>query len=181
MFIPCYFYFWEVSVISEKTRINEMIRVREVRVIDDEGNQLGVMPTKKALEIAFEKKLDLVEVAPNAKPVVCKIMDYGKYKYEQARKAKEAKKNQKQVVVKEIKFKARIDKHDFETKLGKIQKFLEKDNKVKVTLMMFGRERMHANLGIKLLDEVAEKFSETATVEKRYAESQKYIMLTPKK
>ena len=175
------FFVWGVSVISDRTRINEMIRVKEVRVVDSDGTQLGVIPTKKALEIAAEKKLDLVEVAPNAKPVVCKIMDYGKYKYEQARKAKEAKKNQKQVIVKEIKFKARIDKHDLETKLGQIEKFLEKDNKVKVSLMMFGRERMHADLGIKLLDEVAEKFTETATVEKRYAESQKFLMLTPKK
>ncbi len=83
-FVPCIFYFWEVSVISDRTRINEMIRVKEVRVIDNDGAQLGVMPTKKALEIAAEKKLDLVEVAPNSKPVVCKIMDYGKYKYEQA-------------------------------------------------------------------------------------------------
>ena len=170
-----------MSVISDRTRINEMIRVKEVRVIDNDGAQLGVMPTKKALEIAAEKKLDLVEVAPNSKPVVCKIMDYGKYKYEQARKAKEAKKNQKQVIVKEIKFKARIDKHDLETKLNKIDKFLEKDNKVKVSLMMFGRERMHVGLGIKLLDEIAENFSEKAVVEKRYAEAQKFLMLTPKK
>lgn len=175
------FFVWGVSVISDRTRINEMIRVKEVRVIDNDGTQLGVIPTKKALEIAAEKKLDLVEVAPNAKPAVCKIMDYGKYKYEQSRKAKEAKKNQKQVIVKEVKFKARIDKHDLETKLGKIEKFLEKDNKVKVSLMMFGRERMHADLGIKLLDQIAEKFTETATVEKRYAESQKFLMLTPKK
>jgi len=170
-----------VSNISDKTRINERIRAREVRVISADGEQLGVMTSREAFSKAREAELDLVEVSPNAKPPVCKIMDYGKYKYELARKAKEAKKNQKQVVLKEVKFKARIDKHDFETKIGKIEKFLGKENKVKVSLMLFGRERMHADLGVKILEQVAERFSETADVDKKYGEKQKHLMLTPKK
>jgi len=170
-----------VSTIIDRTRINEKIRAREVRVISNDGEQLGIIKLNEALRIAGEKKLDLVEVAPNSKPPVCKIMDYGKYKYEQVRKAKEAKKNQTKVVVKEVKFKARIDKHDMETKMGKIEKFLGKENKVKVTLMMFGRERMHADLGVKLLDKIADHFAETTTVEKKYGDAQKHLMLTPKK
>jgi len=171
----------EVAIISIKTRINERIRAREVRVISDDAEQLGVMSTREALSIAMDKKLDLVEVSPTAKPPVCKIMDYGKYKYEQSRKAKEAKKNQKQVVVKEIKFKARIDVHDFETKVGKIRKFIEKGHKVKASLMLFGRERMHAALGIKKLDEVAELFKDEAIIDKKYGGPQKFIMLSPLK
>ncbi len=170
-----------MSNISDKTRINEKIRAREVRVITADGEQLGVMSSRDALNRARDAELDLVEVSPNAKPPVCKIMDYGKYKYEQARKAKEAKKNQKQVVVKEVKFKVRIDTHDFETKVSKIEKFLSKDNKVKVSLMLFGRERMHADLGVKILEQVAERFSEVADVDKKYGDRQKHIMLTPKK
>lgn len=170
-----------MSIISDRTRINGKIRAREVRVISNKGEQLGVMNTRAALEIARDNDLDLVEVASNSTPPVCKIMDYGKYKYEQARKAKEAKKNQKLVVVKEVKFKARIDKHDFETKAGKIEKFLAKENKVKVTLMLFGRERMHADLGIKILDQIAERFSDVADVDKKYFDKQKHLMLTPKK
>jgi translation initiation factor IF-3 len=170
-----------VTIISTKTRINEKIRAREVRVISDTGEQLGVMSSREAYNIAMEKKLDLVEVSPTAKPPVCKIMDFGKYKYEQARKAKEAKKNQKQTDIKEIKFKARIDVHDFETKIGKIRKFLEKDNKVKASLMLFGREKMHAELGIKKLDEVAEIFKDEAIIDKKYGGPQKFIILSPLK
>lgn len=167
--------------ISDKTRINEKVRAREVRVISATAEQLGVMSSREAYFMAKDANLDLVEVSPNAKPPVCKIMDYGKYKYEQQRKAKEAKKNQKQVVLKEVKFKARIDKHDFETKISKIEKFLEKENKVKVSLMLFGRERMHAELGVKILEEVAARFTEKADVDKKYGEKQKHLMFTPKK
>ena len=105
------------------------------------------MSANEALELARQEDLDLVEISPTAKPPVCKIMDFGKYRYEQTRKAKEAKKNQKQVVIKEVKVTARIDTHDLETKMGQIEKFLSKENKVKVTLVLFGRERMHATLG----------------------------------
>lgn len=142
------------------------------------------MLTRKALDIADERKLDLVEVAATSKPIVCKIMDYGKFKYEKTKKEKEAKKKQKIIVVKEVKFKARIDKHDFETKLNKIQNFLDKEYKVKASLMMFGRERMqHSDLGIKVLEQIVDKFKEETIIEKKYGnnESQKFIMISPKK
>lgn len=139
------------------------------------------MSANEALELARQEDLDLVEISPTAKPPVCKIMDFGKYRYEQTRKAKEAKKNQKQVVIKEVKVTARIDTHDLETKMGQIEKFLSKENKVKVTLVLFGRERMHATLGIDTLNEIAEKFAEIADADKKYNEKQKHIILTPKK
>ena len=139
------------------------------------------MSANEALELARQEDLDLVEISPTAKPPVCKIMDFGKYRYEQTRKAKEAKKNQKQVVIKEVKVTARICLFDLETKMGQIEKFLSKENKVKVTLVLFGRERMHATLGIDTLNEIAEKFAETADVDKKYNEKQKHIILTPKK
>lgn len=167
--------------ISEKIRINERIKGREFRVIGEDGEQLGVISLAEALEIASSQDLDLVEIAATAKPPVCKIMNYGKFRYEQERKAKEAKKNQKQTIIKEVKVTARIDAHDLETKRNQIEKFLEKDNKVKVTLVLFGRERMNAHLKIGTLDEIAEKFAEIADVDKKYAEKQKHIILTPKK
>ena len=139
------------------------------------------MSANEALELARQEDLDLVEISPTAKPPVCKIMDFGKYRYEQTRKAKEAKKNQKQVVIKEVKVTARIDTHDLETKMGQIEKFLSKENKVNVTLVLFGRERMHATLGIDTLNEIAEKFAEVADADKKYNEKQKHIILTPKK
>ena len=171
----------EVLNISDKIRINEKIKGREFRIISSTGEQLGVMSANEALELARQEDLDLVEIAATAKPPVCKIMDFGKYRYEQTRKAKEDKKNQKQVLVKEVKVTARIDTHDLETKVGQIEKFLAKENKVKVTLVLFGREKMHATLGVDTLDEIAEKFAETAEVDKKYNEKQKYILLTPKK
>lgn len=155
--------------------------MKEVRVIGADGEQLGIMPTRQALDLAGEKKLDLVEVAANAQPPVCRIMDYGKFKYDKEKKAKEAKKKQKVVVVKEVKFKPRIDTHDMETKIGKIEKFLEKEYKIKVSLMLFGRERMHTDLGIKLLDKIAAQFSEDAIVDKKYNEAQKFLMISPLK
>jgi translation initiation factor IF-3 len=170
-----------VSTISDKIRINEKIRGKEFRIISDEGEQLGIMSSNEAMELARQKGLDLVEISPNAKPPVCKIMDYGKYKYEQARRAKEAKKNQKQIVVKEVKFSARIDQHDFDTKVKQVEKFLEKDNKIKVTLVLFGRERMYADLGIEVLDMVADRFADKAEVEKKYSDKQKHLILSPKK
>lgn len=139
------------------------------------------MSAEQALELAVSQGYDLVEIAPNGNPPVCKIMDYSKYRYEQTRKLKEAKKNQKQVVLKEVKISARIDNHDLDTKLNQISKFLEKENKVKVTLVLFGREKMHSNLGVATLDEVAEKFSEIADVEKKYADKQKHLILSPRK
>lgn len=139
------------------------------------------MSAEQALDLAQSQGYDLVEIAPNGNPPVCKIMNYSKYKYEQTRKLKEAKKNQKQVIVKEVKLSARIDDHDLDTKINQIEKFIQKENKVKVTLVLFGREKMHSNLGVVTLDEIAERFSEIAEVEKKYADKQKHLMLTPKK
>lgn len=167
--------------ISDKIRVNEKIKGREFRIIGAEGEQLGIMSAAEALDLASSQDLDLVEISPTANPPVCKIMNFGKYRYEQTRKAKEAKKNQKQVVVKEVKVTARIDVHDLETKINQIQKFLEKDNKVKVTLVLFGREKMHADLGVNTLEEIAEKFADLADVDKKYADKQKHMILTPKK
>lgn len=171
----------EVFIISDKVRINEKIRGKELRIISETGEQLGIMSSQEALALAEEQELDLVEISPNAEPPVCKIMNYGKFKYEQTRKMKEAKKNQKQVIIKEVKISARIDEHDLETKVSHIEKFLEKDNKVKVTLTLFGRERMNADLGIESLEMIAEKFAEIADADKKYREKQKHIILTPKK
>ena len=171
----------EVLTITDKIRINEKIKGKEFRIISSSGEQLGVMSANAALELARQEGLDLVEIAATAKPPVCTIMDFGKYRYEQTRKAKEAKKNQKQTVVKEVKVTARIDSHDLETKMSQIKKFLEKENKVKVTLVLFGREKMHATLGVDTLDEIAEKFAEIAEADKKYNDKQKHIILSPKK
>ena len=171
----------EVLTITDKIRINEKIKGKEFRIISSSGEQLGVMSANAALELARQEGLDLVEIAATAKPPVCKIMDFGKYRYEQTRKAKEAKKNQKQTVVKEVKVTARIDSHDLETKMSQIKKFLEKENKVKVTLVLFGREKMHATLGVDTLDEIAEKFAEIAEADNKYNDKQKHIILSPKK
>jgi translation initiation factor IF-3 len=169
--------------ISDGIRINDEIRAKEIRVIDDEGNQLGIMAVKKAMELALEKKLDLVEISPNAEPPVCRVMDYGKFKYEKGKKDKEAKKKQKVVIVKEVKVKPRIDTHDFDVKVDMIKKFLEKEYKIKVMIMMFGRERSHSELGIAVLEKMAEVFEGTAVVEKKYGMNeggQQFIMISPK-
>jgi len=180
-FRTLFFFIMEVCIISEKVRINDKIRGREFRIISSTGEQLGIMDLAAAMNLASEQGFDLVEIAPNANPPVCKIMDFGKFKYEQTRKAKEARKNQKQVVVKEVKVTARIDDHDLDTKTAMIEKFLSKEHKVKVTLMLYGRERMHAARGEQTLNEIAEKFQEIAEVDKKYNEKQKYLMLSPKK
>lgn len=181
---PCFFYINSggALIISDAIKINEEIRAKEVRVIDEDGGQLGIMLTKRAMEIAVEKKLDLVEISPNSEPPVCRVMDYGKFKYEKGKKEKEAKKKQKVVIVKEIKVKPRIDIHDLEVKVDMIKKFIEKEYKVKVTVMMFGREKSHIELGTAVLDKLAEKFEETAVIEKKYGanEGQQYIMISPK-
>lgn len=137
-----------------KQRVNRMIRAREVRVVSDDGEQLGVMRVDDAIERAASVGLDLVEVAPNAVPPVCRIMDYGKFKYQQKKKAVDAKKNQTSIEVKEIKFRPKIEEHDFETKTRNIKKFLDDGNKAKVTVMFRGREVSHPELGKELLDQV---------------------------
>ncbi|MBB1534129.1 MAG: translation initiation factor IF-3 [Leptotrichia sp.] len=163
--------------------MNERIRAREIRVIGDDGEQFGILSVNEAIALAAEKNLDLVEISPNATPPVCKIMDYGKYKYEKTKKDKENKKKQKNVVVKELRIKPHIDEHDKETKISQIKKFIEKEHKVKVSLRLTGRERLHADSAIKILDEFASHFEETAIVEKKYGKEQvqKFILLSPKK
>ncbi|MCL6471859.1 MAG: translation initiation factor IF-3 [Firmicutes bacterium] len=146
-------------------RINERIRSPRVRLISHDGTQLGIKPIDEALRIAYDAGLDLVEVAPQADPPVCRIMDYGKYKYEQTQKAKRAKKHAATLVVKEMKLRPKIDNHDFEVKKKHIIRFLEDGAKVKVTIMFRGRELAHTDLGKKLLDRIAEEVSNLGKVE----------------
>jgi len=152
---------------EEKVRVNHSIRVPEVRVVNEDGQQLGVMPTKGALEIAGRIGLDLVEIAANADPPVCKIMDYGRYKFEIKKKAASAKKAQHQSQLKEIKFRPRIDEHDLDYKLRNARKFLFAGDKVKCTVMFRGREIVHAHLGRELLDSVEERLADVANPESR--------------
>ncbi len=151
----------------DQTRINERIRVPEVRVIDDEGNQIGVMKTPDALKLAQERDLDLVEVAPEAHPPVCRVLDYSKYKYEQAQKVKQARKHQQQITVREIKFRPKIAQHDYDTKKHHVERFLRHKDKVKVTIMFRGREVTHPERGTAILDRLAEELSELGVVEQR--------------
>lgn len=146
--------------------INESIRAKEVRVIDTDGSQLGVLPLKDALSAAAAKDLDLVNIAPNATPPVCKIMDFGKYRFEQAKREKEAKKNQKIVEVKEVRLGLSIDTHDFETKGKNAIKFLKSGDKVKVSIRFRGREFGHPEIGLEIMSRFAEFCSEYASVEK---------------
>ena len=146
--------------------INEQIRDKEVRVIGEDGEQLGIMSPRDAMKLAEEAGLDLVKIAPTAKPPVCKIVDYGKYRYELARKEKEAKKKQKIVEIKEIRLSPNIDTNDLNTKINAARKFLEKGNKVKVTLRFRGREMAHMNSSKHILDDFAESLSDIAVVDK---------------
>ena len=168
---------------SDEPRMNEKIRAREIRVIGEDGEQFGILTVSEALALAAEKNLDLVEISPNATPPVCKIMDYGKFKYEKTKKEKENKKKQKNVVIKEIRIKPHIDEHDKDTKISQIKKFIEKEYKVKISLRLSGREKLHAESAVKILDDFANSFEETAIVEKKYGKEQiqKFVMLSPKK
>ena len=151
----------------DDTRVNERIRVREVRLIGDDGNQVGVIPIDKALAYAQERDLDLVEVAADAKPPVCRVLDYSKYKYEQEQKAKAAKRHQKQVNVREIKLRPKIADNDYETKKSHVVRFLNGDDRVKVTIMFRGREQSHPERGVALLMRLAEDVAELGVVEQR--------------
>jgi len=151
----------------DTTRINERIRVPEVRLIDDEGKQIGVMKTADALAFAQERELDLVEVAPEARPPVCRVLDYSKYKYEQAQKVKQARKHQQQITVREIKFRPKIAEHDYDTKKHHVERFLRHKDKVKITIMFRGREVTHPERGTAILDRLAEELSELGVVEQR--------------
>lgn len=137
-----------------RIRVNEQIVARQVRVIDEQGNQLGIMSPQDALKDAFERGLDLVEVAPNASPTVCRIMDYGKYKYQQSKRAKESRKHQTVIHVKEVKYRPKIDDHDFDYKTNHVREFLQEGNKVKVTIMFRGREMAHPEFGQQILQRV---------------------------
>jgi translation initiation factor IF-3 len=147
--------------------VNERIRVREVRLIGDDGNQVGVLPIDKALAYAQERDLDLVEVAPDARPPVCRVLDYSKYKYEQEQKAKAAKRHQKQVNVREIKLRPKIADNDYETKKSHVVRFLNGDDRVKVTIMFRGREQSHPERGVALLMRLAEDVADLGVVEQR--------------
>jgi translation initiation factor IF-3 len=151
----------------DTTRVNERIRVPEVRVIGDDGQQIGVMKTDQALRMAQDRDLDLVEVAPEARPPVCRILDYSKYKYEQAQKVKQARKHQQQIVIREIKFRPKIAQHDYDTKKGHVERFLRHKDKVKITIMFRGREVTHPERGRMILDRLAEELQELAIVEQR--------------
>ena len=150
----------------KEMQINEQIRDREVRVISSTGEQLGIMSAKDALKKAEEKNLDLVKIAPTAKPPVCKIMDYGKYRFEQAKREKEARKNQKVVEIKKIRLSLNIDTHDFQTKVNHAEKFLKAGNKVKVSIRFRGREMAHPELGLTSMEKFAEACSEFSSIEK---------------
>jgi translation initiation factor IF-3 len=151
----------------DTTRVNERIRVPEVRVIGDDGQQIGVMKTDEALRYAQERDLDLVEVAAEARPPVCRVLDYSKYKYEQAQKVKAAKKHQQQIVIREIKFRPKIAQHDYDTKKGHVERFLRHKDKVKITIMFRGREVTHPERGRMILDRLAEELAELAIIEQR--------------
>jgi translation initiation factor IF-3 len=145
--------------------VNEQIRAREVRLVGPEGEQVGIVPLERALQLAADVDLDLVEVAPMARPPVCKLMDFGKFKYESALKAREARRNQQQTVIKEMKLRPKIDSHDYETKKGHVVRFLKAGDKVKVTIMFRGREQSRPELGFRLLRRLSEEISELGFVE----------------
>lgn len=152
---------------EDLVRRNERIRIPKVRVVDDDGEQLGVLATRDALDRAREKGLDLVEVAPNADPPVCKIMDYGKFKYQQQKKLQEAKKKQTVIKIKEVKFRPKTDEHDYQTKLKQITKFLEAGDRCKVTIFFRGREIVHKDRGLAMLERVVEDTQDMAKVESK--------------
>jgi len=173
----------EVKIISKDYLINEEIREKEVRLIDSNGEQIGIVPIKKAMEMAESKQLDLVMIAQKATPPVCKIMDYNKYLYEVAKREKEAKKNQKVINIKEIRFSPNIEEHDIGVKAKNAQKFLKDGDKVKVTVRFRGREMGNTSIGFNLLKDFAERLSEVGEIEKEAKLEGKNLtmVLKPKK
>ena len=158
---------WRCLPISNKElQINEQIRDKELRVIDSDGSQLGIMSLRQAMEIAEQKNLDLVKIAPQANPPVCKIIDYGKFRFEQAKREKEARKNQRVVEIKEVRLSLNIDTHDFETKKNHAVRFISEGNKVKASIRFRGREMGHPELGLEIMRRFADAMSEVANVEK---------------
>lgn len=169
--------------ISKPTRVNERIRIREVRLIDETGQQLGIVPTFQALSIARERGLDLVEVAPNAMPPVCRIMDWGKERYEQSRKERESRRNSKAITIKEVRLKPKTDDHDLDTKTRKAKEFLQDGDKVKLTVLFRGRENLHPEVGRALLDRMLEQLVPLSVLESppRLEGRNMSAMLAPKK
>jgi translation initiation factor IF-3 len=167
---------------TDKTNINQDIRAKEVRVIDPEGNQLGILPTYRALAAASDFGLDLVEISPNSNPPVCKIMDYGRYRYEMTKKKQEAKKKQSTFQVKEIKIRPKTGEHDLYVKIGHIKKFIEKKDKVKVTVVFRGREITLMQHGRELLDKIVNETAESAIVEQlpKFEGRTMIMVLSPK-
>lgn len=160
-------------------RINEHIRVREVRLIDDEGGQNGIVSTREALELAKERNLDLVEVSPNANPPVCKILNFGKYRYEQEKRLRDSRKNQKALKIKEIRMQPKIGSGDLDTKAKHVQEFLDEGDKVKVTIRFRGRELAHTELGYDVLKEVENRLKEGSyTIEKPAAMEGRFMSMT---
>ena len=166
----------------EGPRINDEIRVPQVRLIDDAGEMIGVMSAREALIRAYDVGLDLVEISPNAVPPVCKILDYGKYKYEQQKKANEARKKQKVVEIKEIKVRPNIDDHDYDVKMKQMKNFIGEGDKVKVTLRFRGREMAHQELGVKVLERIRNDLTELVKVEQmpKLENRQMVMVISPK-
>ncbi len=174
---------WEVRKPESKLRINERIRAREIRVIGADGTQLGIMPPEQALRIALDGGLDLVEVSPDSVPPVCRILDYGKYRYQLNKKAHDAKKRQRTIQVKEVKFRPKTDRHDYEFKRNNIIRFLSKSKKVKATVIFRGRENVHRDIGHRILTRLREEVGEFGTVESEPRQEGPflYMILAPRK
>ena len=168
---------------DDRLRVNERIRVREIRVIDDTGQQIGIMAPPQALALAREKGLDLVEISPTATPPVCRIMDYGKFQYTEQKRQRQAKKHQKVIEVKEIKFRPKVDEHDYQFKKKHIERFLEDGDKVKATIFFRGREMAHPEIGRRILERLIDDLAEVATPETmpRQEGNQMHTILAQKK
>ncbi|PRZ16025.1 translation initiation factor IF-3 [Laceyella sediminis] len=183
-FFICLNFFWRWQVISkdQQHQVNEAIRAREVRLIGVDGSQLGIKPLREALHLAQEANLDLVNIAPQAKPPVCRIMDYGKFRYEQSKREKEARKNQKIVQIKEVRLSPTIEENDVKTKLNHVRKFLQGGNKVKLSIRFRGREITHQDIGRRILDRLADEVKDISDIERQpKLEGRQMIMiLTPK-
>lgn len=172
----------EVFTIANEHQINEQIREKTIRVISDDGEQMGIMSAREAMDIAEEKGLDLVKISPNAQPPVCKIMDYGKFRFEQAKKQKEAKKNQKIIIIKEMRLSTNIDKHDLDVKAKSVSKFLKAGDKVKISLRFRGRQMTHTNLGREVMEEFFAMVQDDAVMEKgtKMEGRSMFMILAPK-
>jgi translation initiation factor IF-3 len=166
------------TAIRDRLRINNRIRAREVRLIDEDGTQVGVIPIREALTIAEGRGMDLVEVAPNAVPPVCRVMDYGKFRYEQSKKEREARKNQRQVEIKQIRLEPKTDDHDLDVKAKQARRFLLEGDKVKFNLRFKGREIFHQNIGLAILEQMAENLQDIAIVEQRPLMEGRVLSLT---